>query len=54
MIDNKGYIATNYHVFAECERLEIKHNDKIIKETKMVVPEIHTGKWFLSFVKGIN
>ena len=28
VLNEKGYVVTNYHVFAGCERLEIKHYDK--------------------------
>jgi tetratricopeptide (TPR) repeat protein len=40
VIDRKGYIATNYHVYAECERLEIKHNDKIINEIEVIGADV--------------
>ncbi|PIP76185.1 MAG: hypothetical protein COW85_15425 [Ignavibacteria bacterium CG22_combo_CG10-13_8_21_14_all_37_15] len=40
VIDNKGYIATNYHVFAECKRLEIKHNNDIISDTDIIGADI--------------
>ena len=36
VLNDKGYIVTNYHVFAECERMEIKHYDKIIKYNDII------------------
>jgi tetratricopeptide (TPR) repeat protein len=40
VINSKGYIATNYHVYAECERLEIKHDDKTIKEIEVIGADV--------------
>ncbi len=36
VINDKGWIVTNYHVFAECERMEIKHNSKEVKYTDII------------------
>lgn len=36
VLNDKGWIVTNYHVFAECEKMEVKHNDKIIKYTDII------------------
>lgn len=30
VLNDKGYVVTNYHVLSGCERLEIVHNDEII------------------------
>ena len=30
VINDKGYVVTNYHVLAGCERLEILHNKEIV------------------------
>ncbi len=36
VISDKGWIVTNYHVFAKCEKMEVKHNDKIVKYTDII------------------
>lgn len=36
VISDKGWVVTNYHVFAECEKIEIKHNDKIIRYSDII------------------
>ena len=36
VLNDKGYVVTNYHVFAECERLEIKHYDKTIPYSDII------------------
>lgn len=40
VLNDKGYVVTNYHVFAECERLEIKHYDKIIRYTDIIGADV--------------
>jgi len=30
VLNDKGYIVTNYHILAECDKIEIKHYDKVI------------------------
>ena len=36
VLNDKGYVVTNYHVFAGCERLEIKHYDKTITYSDII------------------
>jgi tetratricopeptide (TPR) repeat protein len=36
VISDKGWVVTNYHVFAECEKMEIKHNENLIKYTDII------------------
>ena len=36
VLNDKGYVVTNYHVFAGCERLEIKHYDKTIPYSDII------------------
>lgn len=36
VISEKGWIVTNYHVYDGCERMEVKHNDKIVKFTDVI------------------
>lgn len=36
VISDKGWVVTNYHVFAECEKVEIKHNDKTISYSDII------------------
>lgn len=31
VINDKGWVVTNYHFFAECEKMEIKHKDHLIQ-----------------------
>lgn len=40
VISDKGWVVTNYHVFAECEKMEIRHNDKIISYTDIIGVDI--------------
>lgn len=40
VISDKGWVVTNYHVFAECEKIEIRHNDKIISYTDIIGVDI--------------
>jgi len=40
VIDSKGYITTNYHVYAEAERLEIKHNNDIITDIEIIGADV--------------
>lgn len=36
VINDRGWVVTNYHIFAECERMEIKHKEKNVKYTDII------------------
>jgi len=40
VISDMGWVVTNYHVFAECEKVEIRHNDKLISYTDIIGVDI--------------
>lgn len=40
VISEKGWVVTNYHIFAECESIEIKHNNNFIKYTDIIGADI--------------
>ena len=36
VLNNKGWVVTNYHVFAGADKLVVKHGEKIIEYTNIV------------------
>ncbi|HEY8689560.1 MAG TPA: trypsin-like peptidase domain-containing protein, partial [Chitinophagaceae bacterium] len=36
VLNDKGWVVTNYHVFAGAEKIVVKHQEKVVEYTKIV------------------